>query len=70
VEVIDPKLRYPRLLELLKQYNRETKDVKIILFVLYKVEAGNMENQLIDAGYDCVSLHGNKNQSQRNRAFQ
>ena len=29
-----------------------------------------MENQLIDAGYDCVSLHGNKNQSQRNRAFQ
>ena len=58
--MIEPKRKYPRLLQLLKQYNRETKDVKIILFVLYKAEAERMENQLINDGHDCVSLHGNK----------
>jgi len=68
VEVIESDERANRLLELLKEYHHSKKN-KIIIFVLYKREATWIENFLKRNRWIGVSIHSDKNQSQRNRAI-
>lgn len=45
------------------------KGAKIIVFALYKKECANLEWSVKDWGFDCVSLHGNKDQRERTRCM-
>lgn len=54
MEVIDPALRPKRLLELLHKYHSSRKN-RVLVFVLYKKEAGRVESELQRAGWK-VSL--------------
>lgn len=46
------------------------KGKKIIVFTLYKKECANLEWSVKDWGFNCVSLHGNKDQKERSRCMQ
>eukprot|EP01127_Copromyxa_protea_P009292 TRINITY_DN2177_c0_g1_i2.p1 TRINITY_DN2177_c0_g1~~TRINITY_DN2177_c0_g1_i2.p1 ORF type:complete len:540 (-),score=188.92 TRINITY_DN2177_c0_g1_i2:24-1643(-) len=67
VEVIDMEKRDDRLLTLLKQYHK--KGEKIIVFVLYKKEAGRIETLLQRRGFNCCSIHGDKSSVLRAEAL-
>ncbi|KAJ2083825.1 RNA-dependent ATPase [Coemansia sp. RSA 988] len=64
VEVIEGKQKNFRLLELLKKYHKSRKN-RVLLFALYKKEAGRLEEMLKRKGYNCVAIHGDKSQPQR-----
>ncbi|KAJ2829680.1 RNA-dependent ATPase [Coemansia erecta] len=64
VEVLDGKQKNFRLLELLKKYHKTRKN-RILVFALYKKEAGRLEEMLQRKGYNCVAIHGDKAQNQR-----
>ncbi|KAJ2367585.1 RNA-dependent ATPase [Coemansia sp. RSA 2611] len=64
VEVIDGKQKSFRLLELLKKYHKTRKN-RVLVFALYKKEAGRLEEMLQRKGYNCVAIHGDKSQNQR-----
>ncbi|KAJ2610032.1 RNA-dependent ATPase [Coemansia sp. RSA 1365] len=64
VEVIDGKQKNFRLLELLKSYHKSRKN-RVLVFALYKKEAGRLEEMLKRKGYNCVAIHGDKSQTQR-----
>eukprot|EP01123_Difflugia_compressa_P001753 TRINITY_DN1219_c1_g4_i2.p1 TRINITY_DN1219_c1_g4~~TRINITY_DN1219_c1_g4_i2.p1 ORF type:complete len:416 (+),score=61.96 TRINITY_DN1219_c1_g4_i2:268-1515(+) len=64
VEVIEQHMRDKRLLELLSKYH-ESMSNRIIIFVLYKLEAPHLEKLLRNRGYKATSIHSNLNQSQR-----
>lgn len=68
VEVVDSKDKDSKLKDLLQKIY--TNNQKIIIFVLYKVEASRVEQNLIRGGYKAVSIHGDKSQSARNEAFE
>jgi len=67
VEVIEEDARDKRLMELLQLYHK--KGEKMIIFVLYKLEASRIENLLQRRGFNCVSVHGNKTVAQRASAL-
>jgi len=46
------------------------KNAKIIVFCLYKKECANLEWSVKDWGFNCVSLHGNKDQRERTRCME
>jgi len=69
IEVIEADDRNKRLLSLLKEYHGSRKN-RVLIFVLYKNEAGYLENFLNRNGWYACSIHGNKNQSQRTEALQ
>lgn len=46
------------------------KNTKIIVFCLYKKECANLEWSVKDWGFNCVSLHGNKDQRERTRCME
>ena len=39
------------------------------MFCLYKKEAERVEQTLLRKGWKCVSLHGDKSQAERTKAF-
>jgi ATP-dependent RNA helicase DBP3 len=45
------------------------KNKKIIVFALYKKECANLEWSVKDWGFNCVSLHGNKDQRERTKCM-
>eukprot|EP00730_Choanoeca_flexa_P012222 TRINITY_DN3691_c0_g1_i1.p1 TRINITY_DN3691_c0_g1~~TRINITY_DN3691_c0_g1_i1.p1 ORF type:complete len:568 (+),score=157.41 TRINITY_DN3691_c0_g1_i1:41-1705(+) len=64
VEVVDPREKDGKLMGLLKRYPA-TVDSKVLVFALYKKEAARLESQLQRRGYDCVAMHGDLSQAQR-----
>jgi len=78
VEVIEGYHRDARLRELLKPYttkgvkgnsNGKKQQPRVLIFALYKKEAENLDYKLQREGYDCASIHGNKNQNDRTKAL-
>ncbi|GAX72626.1 hypothetical protein CEUSTIGMA_g82.t1 [Chlamydomonas eustigma] len=67
VEVIEPFARNDRLLQLLQQHHSSRKN-RIIIFVLYKKEAPQVEQLLQRKGWKCGSIHGDISQPQRTAA--
>lgn len=64
VEVVNRFDKDGRLKELLKNYHSTRKN-RVLVFVLYKKEASRVEGMLTRSGYNCVAIHGDKNQNQR-----
>ena len=66
VEVIEPERRPNRLHDLLVQYHK-SKGCKnrVIVFVLYKKEAGQVEQFLQRKGWNAVAIHGDATQKDR-----
>ncbi|KAG1677726.1 hypothetical protein FOA52_001038 [Chlamydomonas sp. UWO 241] len=69
VEVIDPFARNERLLQLLNEHHKSRKN-RIIIFVLYKKEAPQVEQLLSRKGWTCGSIHGDISQNQRTAAVE
>ncbi|KAI4372191.1 hypothetical protein MLD38_010456 [Melastoma candidum] len=68
VEVLDDRSRDDRLVALLQKYH-SSKSNRVLVFVLYKIEASRVENMLQGRGWMVVSIHGNKSQQQRTKAL-
>lgn len=68
VEVIDDRAREARLRKLLQQHHSSRKN-RILIFALYKKEAERLEYSLRRDGWNCCSIHGNKNQVARQTAL-
>ena len=68
VEVIEDRARDARLRVLLQKHHKN-RDNRILVFALYKKEAERLEFQLKRDGWNCCSIHGNKNQPARTEAL-
>lgn len=68
VEVIDDRARDARLRKLLEKHH-SSRENRILIFALYKKEAERMEYSLRRDGWNCCSIHGNKNQVARQTAL-
>jgi ATP-dependent RNA helicase DBP3 len=68
VEVLDDRARDARLVALLEKYHKSQRN-RVLVFVLYKVEATRVENMLQKGGWKVVSIHGNKSQTERTKAL-
>ena len=74
VSVVGDRDKDRELAALLKKlgYNSSNKqgaNPRIILFALYKKECERVKDNLCRLGFNCVSLHGDKSQADRTRAF-
>jgi ATP-dependent RNA helicase DBP3 len=70
VEVIDPRHKEYRLLQLLKQYQSGSqKDDRILVFCLYKKETTRVEGFLRSKGIKVASIHGDLSQEQRTKSL-
>ncbi|CAO3599520.1 unnamed protein product [Absidia cylindrospora] len=66
VEVREDATKFMRLLEILGQfYNDEDDDARVLIFVDRQEAADNLLRDLIRKGYVCQSLHGGKDQVDR-----
>ncbi|KAK9315411.1 P-loop containing nucleoside triphosphate hydrolase protein [Lipomyces starkeyi] len=71
VEVMDPRQKEQRLLQLLRQYQSgANQNDKILIFALYKKEAARVERSLQSKGYKIVAIHGDLSQAQRTSALE
>ncbi|GAO15619.1 uncharacterized protein UV8b_04796 [Ustilaginoidea virens] len=71
VEVVDPKDKEFRLLQILKQHQQgKRKDDRILVFCLYKKEATRIENFLSRKGIRVGGIHGDLKQEQRTRSLE
>ncbi|XP_024030558.1 DEAD-box ATP-dependent RNA helicase 5 [Morus notabilis] len=68
VEVLDDRARDARLVALLEK-SHKSDQTRVLVFVLYKVEATRVENMLQKGGWKVVSIHGNKSQHERTKAL-
>jgi len=69
VEVIEDRARGKRLVALLQQYH-SSRTNRVLVFVLYKKEAVQVELDLLKWGWNAVSIHANKSQRDRTAALQ
>lgn len=70
VEVVDPRSKEFRLLQLLKQYQSGSqKDDRILVFCLYKKEATRVESFIRSKGIRVAGIHGDLSQEQRTRSL-
>jgi ATP-dependent RNA helicase DBP3 len=70
VEVVDPRNKEFRLLQLLKQYQSGSqKDDRILVFCLYKKEATRVESFIRSKGIRVAGIHGDLSQEQRTRSL-
>jgi ATP-dependent RNA helicase DBP3 len=70
VEVVDPRTKEYRLLQLLKQYQSGSqKDDRILVFALYKKEATRIEGFIRSKGFRVAGIHGDLSQEQRTRSL-
>ncbi len=66
VEVVDPRGKETRLLQLIKQYQSGAqKDDRILIFCLYKKEATRVEGYLKLKNLRVAGIHGDLSQTQR-----
>jgi len=71
VEVVDPRGKEMRLLQLVKQYQSGTnKDDRILVFCLYKKEATRVEGFLRMKGLRVAGIHGDMTQPQRTASLE
>lgn len=63
----DGRVKDAALESLLKTHHSD--GARVIVFCLYKKEAERVEQTLLRKGWKCVSLHGDKSQAERTRAF-
>ncbi|KHN93910.1 ATP-dependent RNA helicase dbp3 [Metarhizium album ARSEF 1941] len=71
VEVVDPKDKEFRLLQILKQHQQgRHKNDRILVFCLYKKEATRVENLLSRKGVRVGGIHGDLKQEQRTRSLE
>lgn len=72
VEVVDPKDKEFRLLQVLKQHQQGAgaKNDRILVFCLYKKEATRVENFLSRKGVRVGGIHGDLRQEQRTRSLE
>ncbi|KAK0730665.1 P-loop containing nucleoside triphosphate hydrolase protein [Lasiosphaeris hirsuta] len=66
VEVIDEKDKFVRLLELLGELYADDDDVRSLIFVERQEKADDLLRELLRRGYGCMSIHGGKDQEDRN----
>ncbi|KAF2027239.1 DEAD-domain-containing protein [Setomelanomma holmii] len=70
VEVVDPRAKEQRLLQLLKQYQSgKNKDDRILVFCLYKKEAMRIENFIRMKGFRVGGIHGDLSQDKRSASL-
>ncbi|ODV90597.1 hypothetical protein CANCADRAFT_44241 [Tortispora caseinolytica NRRL Y-17796] len=69
VEVVDPRDKESRLLEILQKETKNKKE-KIIIFALYKKEATRVEEMLTRRGYKIAAIHGDLSQDRRTQALE
>lgn len=70
VEVVDPRAKEQRLLQLLKQYQSgANKDDRILVFCLYKKEAMRIENFIRIKGFRVGGIHGDLSQEKRSASL-
>lgn len=71
VEVIDPRGKEQRLMQLLKEHQSgRNKDDRILVFCLYKKEAVRVERLIASRGFRVAAIHGDMSQQQRNASFE
>ncbi|KAF2268578.1 DEAD-domain-containing protein [Lojkania enalia] len=71
VEVIDPRNKEMRLLQLLNQYQRgKNKNDRILVFCLYKKEATRVENFIRRNGFQVAGIHGDLSQEKRTASLE
>lgn len=71
VEVVDPRGKEQRLLEILREAQKGTaKNDRILVFCLYKKEAVRVEGFLQKRGLRVCSIHGDLGQDQRTRSLE
>ncbi|KAI1006621.1 ATP-dependent RNA helicase [Podosphaera aphanis] len=71
VEVVDPRNKEFRLLQLLKEHQSGAqKDDRIIVFALYKKEATRVEGFIRSKGFRVAGIHGDLSQEQRTRSLE
>jgi len=70
VEVVDPRNKEWRLMELLKQHTQGAKkNDRILVFCLYKKEATRIEIYIRGRGFNVGGIHGDLSQEQRTRSL-
>jgi ATP-dependent RNA helicase DBP3 len=70
VEVIDPRDKEQRLIQLLKQYQSgKNKDDRILVFCLYKKEAMRVEQTIRMRGFRVGGIHGDLSQEKRSASL-
>ncbi len=69
VECIQAFEKDRRLLALLEKYHKSRKN-RILIFVLYKKEAAELQNKLQAKGYSVTGIHGDKSQYDRTAALE
>ncbi|KAF3762385.1 hypothetical protein M406DRAFT_107869 [Cryphonectria parasitica EP155] len=65
VEVRDEKDKFLRLLELLGELYKDDDDVRALIFVERQEKADDLLRELLRKGYGCMSIHGGKDQVDR-----
>lgn len=70
VEVVqNPMDRDNKLLGLLQQYHGSRTN-RVLVFGLYKKECDRLERFLKSRGWNCVAIHGDMSQTERNKSFE
>ena len=71
VEVVDPRSKETRLLQLIKQHQSgSSKNDRILVFCLYKKEATRVENMLRSKGLRVAAIHGDLSQEKRSASLE
>ena len=71
VEVVDPRGKETRLLQLLKQHQSgKSRNDRILVFCLYKKEATRVEGFLRSKGLRCAGIHGDLSQEKRTASLE
>lgn len=70
VEVVEPRGKEYRLLQLLKEHQTSnSKEHRVLVFCLYKKEATRVEGFIRSKGFRVASIHGDLSQEQRTRSL-
>ena len=71
VEVVDPRSKEQRLLQIIKKHQSgKNKDDRILVFCLYKKEATRVENFLRYQGLRVTAIHGDMSQENRSKSLE
>ncbi|KAK4159175.1 P-loop containing nucleoside triphosphate hydrolase protein [Cladorrhinum sp. PSN259] len=66
VEVIEEGKKFVRLLEILGELYADDEDVRALIFVERQEKTDDLLRELLRRGYGCMSIHGGKDQEDRN----
>ena len=69
VECVQAHEKDKKLLGLLEQYHKSRKN-RILVFVLYKKEAADLQSRLQGRGFNVTAIHGDKSQHDRTSALE